>query len=311
MRKPPGYWKNIENVFVEVQLASCKLALDDLFARACEGFESFFFDVERKDEVFDLEKIVKSRDSLLGCEEFDKLASEKSLRDGGYANILRMIKKYHGNYGNFRKEFEKMVEDRTVFRSGLVSDIEHYWANGRNVELKDFFEHDFLLKYVIENWNRFKEKSYDFTHSEDIAPGLVELGAAYDGLKTFVEEKVERNVVQNVFECFHYARMYSQMHSLAISGPWDEYEKDVMLFTLRDELYNGSWVEMRADMKKRLSSKTYTAEFVNGVEEDLVRVERLEEAEKEGSLGYRVGAARLVQEYKRELKKPKQLEAEE
>ncbi|MGE3166031.1 MAG: hypothetical protein AB7O52_14085 [Planctomycetota bacterium] len=50
---------------------------------------------------------------------------------------------------------------------------------------------------------------------------------------------------------------------------------DVQLLVLRDELYDGSWVEMQRDLQARRSGKPFIFALVNKIEEDLERIERL------------------------------------
>ncbi|OHB75247.1 MAG: hypothetical protein A2Z34_07775 [Planctomycetes bacterium RBG_16_59_8] len=53
-----------------------------------------------------------------------------------------------------------------------------------------------------------------------------------------------------------------------------------MLVTLRDELYNGSWTTMVADLKDRLKGKPYIFKLVNRIQDDLRRIEKLREYER-------------------------------
>src|SRR5437773_4411377 len=52
------------------------------------------------------------------------------------------------------------------------------------------------------------------------------------------------------------------------------------LVTLRDELYNGSWEQMKGDLKDRLQGKPYIFKLVNRIQEDLSRIEKLQEYER-------------------------------
>ena len=49
-----------------------------------------------------------------------------------------------------------------------------------------------------------------------------------------------------------------------------------MLLILRDELYGGSWDKMSQDLKDRLTGKPYIYKLVHRIEEDLVRIEKLQ-----------------------------------
>ena len=53
-----------------------------------------------------------------------------------------------------------------------------------------------------------------------------------------------------------------------------------MLVTLRDDLYGGSWEEMRDDLKARLRGKPYIFKLVNRIQDDIERIERLQGYEK-------------------------------
>jgi hypothetical protein len=52
------------------------------------------------------------------------------------------------------------------------------------------------------------------------------------------------------------------------------------LVTLRDELYNGSWEQMLGDLRDRLQGKPYIFKLVNRIQEDIARIEKLQEYEK-------------------------------
>jgi len=52
--------------------------------------------------------------------------------------------------------------------------------------------------------------------------------------------------------------------------------EEKMLITLRDELYVGSWERMLSDLRDRLKGRPYIFKLVNRIEEDLVRIERLQ-----------------------------------
>jgi len=58
-------------------------------------------------------------------------------------------------------------------------------------------------------------------------------------------------------------------------------EEELMLITLRDELYEGSWENMLQDLKDRLKGKPYIFKLVNRIEEDIVRIEKVKSYEAE------------------------------
>ena len=58
-------------------------------------------------------------------------------------------------------------------------------------------------------------------------------------------------------------------------------EEEHMLLSLRDELYEGSWENMLQDLRDRLKGKPYIFKLVNRIEEDIVRIERLQKAEQD------------------------------
>ncbi|MEM7166436.1 MAG: hypothetical protein AAF581_13305 [Planctomycetota bacterium] len=49
----------------------------------------------------------------------------------------------------------------------------------------------------------------------------------------------------------------------------------MQLLVLRDELYDGSWDEMKRDLEDRRDGKPFIFKLVNRIEEDLARIERL------------------------------------
>jgi len=53
-----------------------------------------------------------------------------------------------------------------------------------------------------------------------------------------------------------------------------------LLVTLRDELYEGSWNDMIADLRNRLEGKPYVFKLTSRIEADLVRIERLKNFEE-------------------------------
>ena len=56
-------------------------------------------------------------------------------------------------------------------------------------------------------------------------------------------------------------------------------EKQLLL--LRNELYDGSWDEMEADLRNRLDRKPYIFRLMNRIEDDLARIDRLRAYEEE------------------------------
>ena len=56
--------------------------------------------------------------------------------------------------------------------------------------------------------------------------------------------------------------------------------EEVQLLVIRDELYDGSWNEMRRDLEDRRDGKPYIFKLVNKIEEDLSRIESLSEYER-------------------------------
>lgn len=53
-----------------------------------------------------------------------------------------------------------------------------------------------------------------------------------------------------------------------------------MLVVLRDELYSGSWDRMLQDLRDRLRGRPYIFKLVNRIQEDIARIEKLQEYEK-------------------------------
>ncbi|MFQ5653481.1 MAG: hypothetical protein ACE5GW_01975 [Planctomycetota bacterium] len=49
----------------------------------------------------------------------------------------------------------------------------------------------------------------------------------------------------------------------------------MQLLILRDELYDGSWAEMRRDLEDRRDGRPFIFKLVNRIEEDLRRIEHL------------------------------------
>ena len=59
-------------------------------------------------------------------------------------------------------------------------------------------------------------------------------------------------------------------------------EKQLLL--LRNELYDGSWNEMEADLRNRLDRKPYIFRLMNRIEDDLARIDRLRAYEEENDV---------------------------
>lgn len=55
--------------------------------------------------------------------------------------------------------------------------------------------------------------------------------------------------------------------------------EEKMLILLRDELYEGFWDDMVADLKNRLEGKPYVFKLTSRIEADLERIERLKDFE--------------------------------
>ena len=62
-------------------------------------------------------------------------------------------------------------------------------------------------------------------------------------------------------------------------------EKDLVL--LRDELYGGSWDDMLADLRNRMTGKPYIFKLVNRIQQDIDTIERLRAMEKEKGVNLR------------------------
>ena len=53
------------------------------------------------------------------------------------------------------------------------------------------------------------------------------------------------------------------------------------MIRLRDELYEGSWKDLRTDLESRKAGRPYVFKLAGRIEEDLERIDRLEAYEKE------------------------------
>ncbi|MCA8959308.1 MAG: hypothetical protein KDC38_02295 [Planctomycetes bacterium] len=60
--------------------------------------------------------------------------------------------------------------------------------------------------------------------------------------------------------------------------------EEQQLLILRDELYDGSWEDMRRDLEDRRDGKPYIYKLIHRIEEDLQRIERLSGYEREHSV---------------------------
>jgi len=58
-------------------------------------------------------------------------------------------------------------------------------------------------------------------------------------------------------------------------------EEDVMLLRLRDELYEGRWESMLADLRDRLQGKPYVFRLAHPIQDDIDRIERLSRFERQ------------------------------
>ena len=51
--------------------------------------------------------------------------------------------------------------------------------------------------------------------------------------------------------------------------------EELQLIIIRNELYDGSWEDMKKDLEHRRDGKPFVFKLINRIEEDLVRIERL------------------------------------
>ncbi len=58
-------------------------------------------------------------------------------------------------------------------------------------------------------------------------------------------------------------------------------EEEVMLLRLRDELYEGRWDAMLADLNDRLQGKPYVFKLAHRIQDDIERIERLARFERQ------------------------------
>jgi hypothetical protein len=71
-----------------------------------------------------------------------------------------------------------------------------------------------------------------------------------------------------------------------MADPHDDFVKALsseerLLITLRDELYSGSWRNLKQDLLDRLHGKPYIFKLSSRIEEDLKRIDKLERYEQE------------------------------
>ncbi len=58
-------------------------------------------------------------------------------------------------------------------------------------------------------------------------------------------------------------------------------EEEIMLLRLRDELYEGRWDSMLADLNDRLQGKPYVFKLANRIQDDIQRIERMSRFERQ------------------------------
>ncbi|MFO8012594.1 MAG: hypothetical protein R6X20_04720 [Phycisphaerae bacterium] len=61
-------------------------------------------------------------------------------------------------------------------------------------------------------------------------------------------------------------------------------EEEVMLLRLRDELYDGRWDAMLADLNDRLQGKPYVFKLAHRIQDDIERIERLNRFERQNNV---------------------------
>lgn len=67
-------------------------------------------------------------------------------------------------------------------------------------------------------------------------------------------------------------------------------EEEIMLVRLRDELYDGRWDAMLADLNDRLQGKPYVFKLAHRIQDDVERIERLNRFERQ----YSVNLAKFI-----------------
>ena len=60
--------------------------------------------------------------------------------------------------------------------------------------------------------------------------------------------------------------------------------EELMLVKLREELYSSSWERMLADLKDRLKGRPYIFKLVNRIQDDIARIEKLQDYEKKNNI---------------------------
>jgi len=63
--------------------------------------------------------------------------------------------------------------------------------------------------------------------------------------------------------------------------------EDRLLVAIRDELYEGSWDEVVADLEARRARKPHVVKLASRIEDDLTRVEKLRAFEREHAVDLR------------------------
>lgn len=69
-------------------------------------------------------------------------------------------------------------------------------------------------------------------------------------------------------------------------------KEDVHLLALRELLYDGSWKEMISDLEARRDGKPFVFKLRNQIDEDLVRIQRLDAYEQ----GHNISLGKYVAE---------------
>jgi hypothetical protein len=64
-------------------------------------------------------------------------------------------------------------------------------------------------------------------------------------------------------------------------------KEDRLLVAIRDELYEGSWEELLADLEARKTRKPFVVKLASRIEEDLTRVDKLRAFEREHAVDLR------------------------
>ncbi|MDP4012003.1 MAG: hypothetical protein Q8R00_00135 [Candidatus Nanoarchaeia archaeon] len=67
-------------------------------------------------------------------------------------------------------------------------------------------------------------------------------------------------------------------------------EEDKMMIALRNDIYFGSWERMRFDLRDRLKTRPYIFKSNKTIEEDLIKIERLQVYE----LNHKVNLSDLI-----------------